>query len=108
MKLGWSLIVIILIGSISLSAAQGLIGSATFDSERGVMTFAPVLKQALLSVVTISGHGRRSLRRPSLFYDPDFRHFFENFPQLLDHGDILTIGSGVIINTQDRPNVCSH
>jgi serine protease DegQ len=79
------------------SSAPAASGGPMVDPERGVLTMAPLLEQVTPGVVNIAV--RSQIERPAnpLFDDPFFRRFFE-LPELPRQRDVLSAGSGVIVD----------
>ena len=80
----------------ALSAPAAPAG-ALVDPERGVLTMAPVLEQVTPGVVNIAVRSRVQVQTNPLFDDPFFRRFFD-LPELPRQREVLSAGSGVIVD----------
>jgi serine protease DegQ len=70
---------------------------ALIDPERGVLTMAPLLERVTPGVVNIAVRSRVQVQTNPLFDDPFFRRFFD-LPELPQERDVLSAGSGVIVD----------
>jgi serine protease DegQ len=70
---------------------------ALIDPERGVLTMAPLLERVTPGVVNIAVRSRVQVQTNPLFDDPFFRRFFD-LPELPPERDVLSAGSGVIVD----------
>jgi Do/DeqQ family serine protease len=70
---------------------------ALVDPERGVLTMAPLLARVMPGVVNIAVRSRVQVEANPLFDDPFFRRFFE-LPDMPRERDVLSAGSGVIVD----------
>jgi Do/DeqQ family serine protease len=70
---------------------------ALVDPERGVLTMAPLLARVTPGVVNIAVRSRVQVEANPLFDDPFFRRFFE-LPDMPRERDVLSAGSGVIVD----------
>ena len=71
---------------------------ALLDPERGVLTMAPLLERVTPGVVNIAVRSRVPVQTNPLFDDPFFRRFFD-LPELPpQRRDVLSAGSGVIVD----------
>jgi len=80
----------------ALSAPAASAG-ALIDPARGVLTMAPVLEQVTPGVVNIAVRSRVQVQTNPLFDDPFFRRFFD-LPELPRQREVLSAGSGVIVD----------
>jgi serine protease DegQ len=69
------------------------------DPERGVLTLAPLLAQITPGVVNIAVRSRVERPANPLLDDPFFRRFFD-LPDLPRQRDVLSAGSGVIVDAR--------
>jgi serine protease DegQ len=69
------------------------------DSQRGVLTLAPLLAQITPGVVNIAVRSRVERPANPLVDDPFFRRFFD-LPDLPRQQDVLSAGSGVIVDAR--------
>ncbi len=69
------------------------------DAERGVLTLAPLLAQITPGVVNIAVRSRVERPANPLLDDPFFRRFFD-LPDLPRQRDVLSAGSGVIVDAR--------
>jgi len=91
----------------SLSNA-GQARSDILDDVRGVLTLAPFIERTAPSVVNISVRSRVSGTDNPLYSDPFFRRFFgipETAPQ---QRQVMSAGSGVIVNAQKGYVLTNH
>jgi serine protease DegQ len=73
--------------------------AAMLDSERGVLTLAPLLAQITPGVVNIAVRSRVERPANPLLEDPFFRRFFD-LPEVPRQRDVLSAGSGVIVDAR--------
>ena len=68
-------------------------------NEQSTNSLYPILEKTRAAVVSISTKGKMSINNNPIFNDPFFENFFRfNLPQ---QQEIQSIGSGVIINSQN-------
>ncbi len=82
--------------------------SDILDEARGVLTLAPFIEQTAPAVVNISVRSRVSGADNPLYSDPFFRRFFgipETAPQ---QRQVMSAGSGVIVNAQKGYVLTNH
>jgi Do/DeqQ family serine protease len=79
---------------VSASAAAA---GAMIDPERGVLTMAPLVERVTPAVVNIAVRSRVQVQTNPLFEDPFFRRFFD-LPEQPRQRDVLSAGSGVIVD----------
>ena len=82
--------------------------SDILDEARGVLTLAPFIEQTAPAVVNISVRSRVSGANNPLYSDPFFRRFFgipETAPQ---QRQVMSAGSGVIVNAQKGYVLTNH
>jgi Do/DeqQ family serine protease len=70
---------------------------AMVDPARGVLSLAPLLERVTPAVVNIAVRSRVELQASPLSEDPFFRRFFD-LPELPRQRDVLSAGSGVIVD----------
>src|SRR5690606_37837811 len=82
-----------------VAATPAPAAGAMLDAERGVLTLAPLLERITPGVVNIAVRSR--IERPAnpLLDDPFFRRFFD-LPEMPRHRDVLSAGSGVIVDAR--------
>ncbi|MGD8380288.1 MAG: Do family serine endopeptidase, partial [Gammaproteobacteria bacterium] len=70
------------------------------QTEQGVPTLAPMIKQVTPAVVNISTKGHVEVQQNPLLNDPFFRHFF-NVPEQPQQREYQALGSGVIVDAKN-------
>ncbi|MCC7017362.1 MAG: trypsin-like peptidase domain-containing protein [Rhodospirillales bacterium] len=96
---------------VAVAAVPGLPAAAatpSFDSDRGVLTYAPMLEKVTPAVVNIAVRSRSAaVQQNPLLQDPFFRRFF-NLPDRMPQRDTLSAGSGVIVDAQKGLVLTNH
>ncbi len=77
------------------------------DENRGVLTVAPLIEKAAPAVVNISVRTHVPAAENPLYRDPFFRRFF-GLPETLPKRDILSAGSGVIVDAAKGYVLTNH
>jgi Do/DeqQ family serine protease len=77
------------------------------DPKRGVLTLAPVIARVTGSVVNIATSSLVQVPTNPLFEDPFFRRFF-NLPKQPREREILSAGSGVIVDAANGYVLTNH
>ena len=75
------------------------LAGSMLDPERGVLTLAPLLAQITPGVVNIAVRSRVERPASPLLDDPFFRRFFD-LPEVPRQRDVLSAGSGVIVDAR--------
>ena len=79
-------------------SAPAASAGALLDPERGVLTMAPLLQRVTPGVVNIAVRSRVPVQTNPLFDDPFFRRFFDLPEPPPQRRDVLSAGSGVIVD----------
>jgi serine protease DegQ len=80
-----------------VASAPAASAGAMVDPERGVITMAPLLERVTPAVVNIAVRSRVQVQTSPMLDDPFFRRFFD-VPELPRERDVLSAGSGVIVD----------
>ena len=81
----------------AVTTGSALPAGPMLDPERGVVTMAPLLERITPGVVNIAVRARVQRQASPLLDDPFFRRFFE-LPEVPRSREVLSAGSGVIID----------
>jgi len=92
---------------VSLSSASQA-RSDILDDARGVLTFAPFIEQTAPAVVNISVRSHVSGANNPLYSDPFFRRFFGIPDAMPQQRQVMSAGSGVIVNAQKGYVLTNH
>jgi serine protease DegQ len=80
-----------------VASASAIPAGPMIDPERGVLTMAPLLEGVTPGVVNIAVRSRVERRTNPLLDDPFFQRFFD-VPEVPRQRDVLSAGSGVIVD----------
>ena len=88
-------------------ASPALARAPLLDEQRGVLTIAPVLEKVTPAVVSISVLSRAPGADNPLYGDPFFRRFF-GLPDDMPERQVMSAGSGVIVDAQNGYVLTNH
>ena len=98
---------IVMLGALQASVVSVFAQVPALDSERGVMTMAPLLEKVTPAVVNISVRTRMPANDNPLLRDPFFRRFFD-VPKGLPKREAMSAGSGVIVDADKGYVLTNH